>query len=51
MDALASKWGAERGIVALRIRQQLDRQIPPFLVAHTGGEVEDASLGNSGGPI
>ncbi|MFE2185964.1 hypothetical protein [Streptomyces sp. NPDC059455] len=31
--------------IALRIRQQLDRRIPPFLVAHTGGEVEDALLG------
>nr|WP_202543453.1 Uma2 family endonuclease [Streptomyces sp. SID8382] len=31
--------------IALRIRQRLDRQIPHFLVAHTGGEVEDASLG------
>ncbi len=30
---------------ALRIRQQLDRQLDPSLVAHTGGEVEDASLG------
>lgn len=30
---------------ALRIRQQLDKQLPPDLVAHTGGEVEDASLG------
>lgn len=31
--------------IALRLRQQLDRQLPPGLVAHTGGEVEDASLG------
>jgi len=30
---------------ALRIRQQLDQQLDPSLVAHTGGEVEDASLG------
>ncbi|MEV6009196.1 Uma2 family endonuclease [Streptomyces sp. NPDC051976] len=30
---------------ALRIRQQLDQQLPPELVAHTGGEVEDAALG------
>jgi Uma2 family endonuclease len=30
---------------ALRIRQQLDQQLPSDLVAHTGGEVEDASLG------
>ncbi|MCM2427684.1 Uma2 family endonuclease [Streptomyces sp. RKAG337] len=31
--------------IALRIRQQLDQQLDPALVAHTGGEVEDASLG------
>lgn len=31
--------------VALRIRQQLDKQLPPDLVAHTGGEVEHAALG------
>ncbi|GAA2086971.1 hypothetical protein GCM10009801_49650 [Streptomyces albiaxialis] len=31
--------------IALRIRQQLDRQLPPELVAHTGGEVEDPTLG------
>lgn len=31
--------------IALRIRQQLDQQLPPELVAHTGGEVEDPSLG------
>lgn len=31
--------------VALRIRQQLDQQLPSELVAHTGGEVEDVSLG------
>jgi Uma2 family endonuclease len=30
---------------ALRIRQQLDGQLDPSLVAHTGGEIEDASLG------
>jgi Uma2 family endonuclease len=30
---------------ALRIRQALDEQLDPSLVAHTGGEVEDASLG------
>jgi Uma2 family endonuclease len=30
---------------ALRIRQEFDKQLPPELVAHTGGEVEDASLG------
>ncbi|WP_329133255.1 Uma2 family endonuclease [Streptomyces sp. NBC_01476] len=30
---------------ALRIRQQLDQQLDPSLVAHTGGEVEDPSLG------
>ena len=30
---------------ALRIRQQLDQQLPPDLVAHTGGEVEDPSIG------
>ncbi|MBY8879769.1 Uma2 family endonuclease [Actinacidiphila acidipaludis] len=30
---------------ALRIRQQLDHQLPAQLVAHTGGEVEDASIG------
>jgi Uma2 family endonuclease len=30
---------------ALRIRRQLDQQLPSELVAHTGGEVEDASLG------
>ncbi|WP_328914269.1 MULTISPECIES: Uma2 family endonuclease [unclassified Streptomyces] len=31
--------------IALRIRQELDRQLDASLVAHTGGEVEDASLG------
>lgn len=31
--------------IALRVRQQLDRQLPAELVAHTGGEVEDPSLG------
>jgi Uma2 family endonuclease len=31
--------------IALRIRQQLDQQLPPELVAHTGGEVEDPSSG------
>lgn len=31
--------------IALRVRQQLDRQLPPDMVAHTGGEVEDPSLG------
>ncbi len=31
--------------IALRLRQQLDRQLPHELVAHTGGEVEDPSLG------
>ncbi|MFC5033450.1 Uma2 family endonuclease [Streptomyces sp. So13.3] len=31
--------------IALRIRQQLDQQLDAALVAHTGGEVEDASLG------
>lgn len=31
--------------IALRIRQQLDQQLDASLVAHTGGEVEDASLG------
>lgn len=31
--------------IALRVRQQLDRQLPSELVAHTGGEVEDPSLG------
>jgi Uma2 family endonuclease len=30
---------------ALRVRQQLDRRLPAGLVAHTGGEVEDPSLG------
>ena len=30
---------------ALRIRQQLDRRLDASLVAHTGGEIEDASLG------
>lgn len=30
---------------ALRIRQQLDEQLDPSLVAHTGGEIEDVSLG------
>ncbi|EST37960.1 hypothetical protein N566_10055 [Streptomycetaceae bacterium MP113-05] len=31
--------------IALRVRQQLDRRSPAELVAHTGGEVEDPSLG------
>ncbi|MCT2592003.1 Uma2 family endonuclease [Streptomyces sp. N2-109] len=31
--------------IALRVRQQLDRQLPTHLVAHTGGEVEDPSIG------
>jgi Uma2 family endonuclease len=30
---------------ALRIRQQLDQQLDPSLIAHTGGEIEDISLG------
>lgn len=30
---------------ALRLRQEFDHQLPPDLVAHTGGEVEDVSLG------
>lgn len=30
---------------ALRIRQELDSQLPPTLLAHTRGEVEDPSLG------
>jgi Uma2 family endonuclease len=31
--------------IALRVRQQLDQQLEDTLVAHTGGEVEDVSLG------
>ncbi|MDJ0344033.1 Uma2 family endonuclease [Streptomyces sp. H10-C2] len=31
--------------IALRIRQQLDQQLDPALVSHTGGEIDDASLG------
>ncbi|MCC3768198.1 Uma2 family endonuclease [Streptomyces sp. UNOC14_S4] len=32
-------------LVAMRLRRQLDRQVSDDLVAHTGGEVEDPSLG------
>ncbi|MGK5640397.1 Uma2 family endonuclease [Streptomyces sp. URMC 126] len=32
-------------LVAMRLRRQLDRQLPDDLVAHTGGDVEDPELG------
>ncbi|PSJ25807.1 Uma2 family endonuclease [Streptosporangium nondiastaticum] len=32
-------------LVAFRLRRQLDPQLPEGLVAHTGGDVEDPSLG------
>lgn len=38
-------WSRRHDLNALCIRTQLDDQLPPHLVAHTGGEVEDASLG------
>ncbi|MBT2384076.1 Uma2 family endonuclease [Streptomyces sp. ISL-11] len=32
-------------LVAWKLRRQLDRQIPDTLAAHTGGDVEDPSIG------
>ncbi len=32
-------------LIAARLRRQLDRQLADGLMAHTGGEVEDASIG------
>lgn len=32
-------------LIAMRLRRQLDRQLTDGLVAHTGGEVEEPSLG------
>jgi Uma2 family endonuclease len=38
-------WSRRHALNALRIRQQLDRHLPFGLIAHNGGEVEDASVG------
>jgi hypothetical protein len=38
-------WSRGHDMNALRIRHHLDQQFPHDLVAHNGGEIEDASLG------